>query len=259
MKILFIGDDITRGSIGVSWVNKIIQTYPGWQFENAGSNGDTLLKISERLIQKLEKDNTYDVIVLQAGYNDILLPEYKDRNYWFRKRLRTHTESGNLASTPAAFEKILRHTIEFIRNSSSAKIILPTLGCLSENLARHTNGLQIAFNDIIKRVASDYACGLAEVSDAFDEQLLLSETSDYLQDSYFSTVVTDRLHSTTGKVDELSRKRHLHLTLDGFHLNTKGSEIFQSAVEEQILLAAIAAPTFMIELDELKQAELFFH
>ena len=41
-----------------------------------------------------------------------------------------------------------------------------------------------------------------------------------------------------GGADWLSRKRGLHVTIDGVHLNSTGADLFRRAVEEQILLLA---------------------
>lgn len=74
LKILVAGDSITWGSVGASYTKLLQQRFPNWQITNIGRNGDTLLVITNRLFKALTADNTYDFIVLQGGYNDILLP-----------------------------------------------------------------------------------------------------------------------------------------------------------------------------------------
>ena len=74
MKLLFIGNSITKGEIGECFVDLLKEQHPGWDIKNAGVNGDTLKNISDRLANEILINPDYDFIIIEAGHNDIILP-----------------------------------------------------------------------------------------------------------------------------------------------------------------------------------------
>jgi hypothetical protein len=132
MKVLFAGDSITRGTQGVDWVKMIEKNHPYWTMENIAVNGETLNKISDRLEKHLEKSFDYHAVVLQSVTNEILLPLFKHRGFWFRQAYRHQLLSGNRPASPAEFESKLIDTIEYIQKKGNIQIILPTIACLQK-------------------------------------------------------------------------------------------------------------------------------
>lgn len=245
MKVLFIGDSITRGTKGVDWIKMIEKDHPYWTLENAGVNGDTLNKLSERLKSHLNKSSNYDVIVFQSGMNDILLSMFKHRGFWFQKIYRQQIKSGNIPLSPKEFEILLKHTMDYIQKNSEAQIVLPTLGCINEYLLAESNAKLFSYNSIIKKIAQEYDCVLADVSEAFQNELSKKKTQDYCADSFSNTTFLDSISCNMGLADILSNKRQLHLTIDGIHLNKKGAAIFKEKIEKAILLTKERALLFI--------------
>ncbi len=240
MKILCIGDSGTRGSVGVSYVKAIAAAHPEWKVENAGVNGEPIISIGKRLIAKLDAGNAYDVIVLQGGANDILLPTFAGRGFWFNKALEHCRRIGRISlPDPASFGKALREILAATRSRTGAKIILTTIGCMNENLRGGLNDQRRAFNDEIRRMARQYGCRLADPSGPVDQLLSQRQTRDYFLESFFNTAFSDEMVcKVPGGADWLSRKRGLHVTIDGGHLNSVGADFFRRALEEQLLLLA---------------------
>ena len=81
MKLLFIGNSITKGTIGKSFVDLLKEHHPDWVIKNAGVRGDTLKNISDRLTIEILINPDYDFIIIEAGHNDIILPTFKTRGY----------------------------------------------------------------------------------------------------------------------------------------------------------------------------------
>ena len=236
MKVLFIGDSITRGTQGVDWIKMIEKDHPYWTLENVGINGETMKKLSARLKIHLKDNSNYDVIVFQSGTNDILLPMFRHRGFWFRQAYRQQIKSGNIPSSPKEFEIVLKHSIEYIQKYSGAQIILPTLGCINEHLLAETNAKLFSFNSIIKKIAKEYNCILVDISESFQNELSHKRTRDYCADNFSNTAFLDLITCNLGMADKLSNKRKLHLTTDGIHLNSKGAKIFKDKIENAILL-----------------------
>jgi len=245
MNVLFIGDNITRGTQGVDWVKMIENKHPYWTIENAGVNGETLNKVSERLKTLLQTNNSYKAIVLQTATNDILLPTFKHRNFWFQQDYKRQLKSGNKPAAPSDFEIELKRAVKHIRTNSNSEVILPTLGCINENLLAETNAQLFSYNSIIKKVAKELDCILADVSERFQEELSHLNTQDYCLDNFSNAAFLDLVSCSMGMADNLSTKRKLHLTIDGVHLNSKGATIFKEEVDKAILLTKEKSALFI--------------
>jgi lysophospholipase L1-like esterase len=69
MKIIFLGDSLTQGTLGASYVNKAAAIMPGQHFINQGVNGDTSLN----LFRRVERDVIAakpDGVFIMIGVND---------------------------------------------------------------------------------------------------------------------------------------------------------------------------------------------
>jgi lysophospholipase L1-like esterase len=236
MRVLFIGDGLVKGNTGVNWVRLLERKHPEWVVENAGVCGETITNISGRLKKKIISGASYDFIVLLAGANDILLPSLEKRGYFFRKTYQSQLRKGNtpIRDIPV-FREQLDNTISFLQSHSSASLILATIGCLNENLQFPLNKSRQAFNAIIRELAKEKNCRLADAAALCDGCLLRLKTNDYFLENYFNTAWLDKLRSRMpGSADALSKKRKLHLTIDGLHLNSEGARFYMDEIEKQV-------------------------
>lgn len=232
MKILFIGDSLVKGTIGVNWVKWLASKNPGWEVENAGMNGETLAQIKSRLEKKLEQ-SSYDMILFEAGLNDLLAPEMSTKGFLFRQKFTRII--SEVYDKPDAFEKAYRAAIESIKHKTHATVIIATLGCMNENLELPINKKRCVYNSIIRDIAIETGCGLVDAGALFDGYLRRCRTRDYLMKGFWNTAYFDRFQcSVMGCPDYLSKKRGLHLTIDGVHLNSRGANLFRDETERQI-------------------------
>jgi lysophospholipase L1-like esterase len=236
MKILFIGDSITRGDIGVSYVKMIRTKYANAQIVNAGYNGDTLNIIAKRLFKILKKNPAYDYIVLQAGYNDLLLPVLNAKGGLFRFGYERQIKRGTAPLLSATdFENFYINIIEEILRVSSSKIVLTTIGPINEWQDDPLNRKRLKYNDSIRRVAGYYKCLLADIAVACDNALAPASSDSYFLNSFWNVVFFDPFACMCPKgADRLSKKRKLSLTIDGIHLNTRGAAIFSDTISKLI-------------------------
>lgn len=236
MKILFIGDSLVRGTVGVNWVQRLADKHPEWQIENAGANGETLNRIIERLKEILEKDSSFDYIVLEGGANDLLLPYLGRRGLFFRHACQYLFKKGHQPITHSAdLEQTLNSAILLIRSYTRASVILTTIPCLNEDRQFELNRKRQEFNEVIRRVAQKAGCALADTGALFDGYLQQFDTKNYFLESFLNTAYLDKWQCCIpGRADSLSRQRGLQLTLDGLHLNSTGAGIFLHEMEKQI-------------------------
>jgi lysophospholipase L1-like esterase len=235
MRVLFIGDSLVKGSVGMNWVKRIAVKNPDWTVENAGVNGETLTKIRQRLDKKLEHDQ-YDVIFFEAGMNDLLIPAMADKGFLFRQAQKYLLAKGyNPLAEQADFEKEFRQCIYDIKAKTTASIILTTLSCMNESLEDPLNKKRCLYNHIIRDVARETGCGLVDAGALFDGYLRRCRTKDYFLESFFNARYFDKFQCRVlGCPDHLSKKRRLHLTIDGVHLNSRGANIYRDETEKQI-------------------------
>lgn len=236
MRILFAGDSIIKGALGVNWVKQIADAHPEWTIVNAGKNGDTLVKITERVRQILLKDPDYDMIVLLAGNNDILIPSLAKRGFLFRSAGDRLLKRGYAPQPdPVSFEKKLRAAITMIREKSKATIMLMTLGCMNEAASFALNCTRKKINEVIREVSARDNCLLADTGALMDGCLQQFSTNDYFLAGFFRVSLFDKISCITGNPDRLSRQRKLHLTIDGLHLNSRGAGVYKKEVESVLL------------------------
>ena len=71
MDIIFFGDSITKGNIGVSFFDILKDKLPQHNLVNYGRNGDTMTSLLKR-IEKMDMGKKYDIAFIWVGTNDIL-------------------------------------------------------------------------------------------------------------------------------------------------------------------------------------------
>lgn len=232
MKVLFIGDSITNGKLGASFVDRVAGYYPGCQLNNLGKDGDTLNKITERLLGHLAIESSYEYIVLQGGYNDLLLPTFPHKGPLFRLAYNQQIKKGltPLTKTPDIYN-LLKNTVGTITSLCTSKIILLTVGCVGEKLSSALNKNRIALNQVIRTIVREENLLLADAAAAFETYLSTKEPSNYCLDSFWAVTVFDKMKK---EFSELCEKRKLYLTIDGVHLNKTGAELFANSVLKEL-------------------------
>lgn len=236
MRILFTGDSITCGNTGVSFVKIISQAYPHFKITNLGKNGDTFNSIAQRTIKHLESCSNYDLLIVQGGYNDILLPTFNTKNWGFKKAYQTQLQKGQKPSlNKDEFYLTLKKMITGIKKKHSGKIIITTMGCINETTNSKVEVKRNEFNAMIKQVAEEEDVLVADVAILFDSYLSSKKTSNFCLENFFATAFLDKLICKFKKgACLLSKKRKLYLTIDGVHLNKKGAMFFSECLLQLI-------------------------
>ena len=217
-KILFIGDSITEGKIGIGYVDIIQHKFPEFICQNYGRGGDTVSGIFTRLLKILRTHTEkYDIIVIEAGFNDLYLPYVKKK--WKFTSIRKVTPLSKI-------KDFYDNRLRAISLHSNAKIIITTLSCLGEDINSPINRKRRLVNGQIKEVGSKHGAYIADVSPIFDKILRKSISSykliDHPLNLFFDYFRSKRMNC----VEKKSRKRRLVLTIDGGHLNSKGAIIY---------------------------------
>jgi lysophospholipase L1-like esterase len=260
MNILVVGDSITRGNIGASYIAPLKKLFPHLRITNLATNGETIQLITHRLLAALKVNSNYDYIILQGGYNDIILPHFQQGNRLFRLAHRIQLKKGIIPLTDAQhFATHLKQTIQIVKAQSAAKIILVTMGCISESLSSPLNEQRSTYNNCIREIAHKESLLLADCGKLFDIRLQRSPQRSYFIESLFAVTIIDRLVSKLACGPRLlSKQRNLQLTIDGVHLNNQGAAIF-SHVIGSLLIHEAATGTINHQLRFFRTPEAILH
>jgi lysophospholipase L1-like esterase len=239
---LFAGDSLTVGNSGASYVARIAAAFgqgdarPTRHLVNAGRDADTLRALLARIDQPLRQHQP-DWTIFAIGINDVWLPWLAEHSLVWR--LWLWVRSIRLGQAPTTdldqFAALYRALIDKAANQAHARVLACTTSCCGERLSSPLNRRLARLNGVVKRVAADRGVPVADVWQAFAEELApLAQPSAYLPGEWLFSHM-DRSRLATTPPDEISRRRRLYLTIDGIHLNSRGADLWANAI-----LAALA-------------------
>ena len=233
-QLLFVGDSITEGVDGFSYIRLLRQDYPRWQMTNLGLGGDTLVGIGQRLLHNVAQQPEYDCIILEAGHNDLLIPYMQQGSRAFRFIAQRLIQRGSRPTpNPAQFAQQLQDIIDNLRDTYAGPVIVTTLSCLGETLENELNRQRQQINAAIRRIAAHNQLYLADAGAVFDAQLAGKEKTavTVLSNPYAMLLIDQVCSRSRACVTWLSRRRHTHLTIDGVHLNVAGAHIYRNVLK----------------------------
>lgn len=236
MRVLIIGDSITEGKLGQSYLPGLKERLPGVELVNLGLGGDTVFGMKKRAVRYLKRDSRFDVLVVVGGHNDVILPAFERMSLSYRMVARAMVARGSLPfEERKIFASCYASLIDMLRRLCSAQIVLSTLSCINENLQAATNLVRAGLNEEIRELASHHNLQLADVAAAFDRQLDDGGGRNYFMDRVNTTFLQDSYYSKVpGALERLSKKRGLRLTIDGVHLNSAGAAIYSEVLAESL-------------------------
>lgn len=236
MRILITGDSITEGELGYDYVEDLRRRLPDSEIVNLGLGGDTISGIKKRTLNHLKRNNIYDVIVVAAGHNDIILPTFQNLTRVHKFIVQQLKKRGSIpSSSKKEFMDTYEKFIDEILKINKGKIIVTTLSCLNENLTSKTNETREEYNEIIKEMAKRKKIHIADVGYEFNEQLKERKCKDFFMDNLLNTFIFDKRKCKENiYVDDLSKKRGLFITIDGVHINSLGGKIYSDTIFDKI-------------------------
>ncbi len=234
MKILFIGDSIVKGKLGVSFVDMIAKRFPLAKITNLGVNGENLNIISKRLLLQLKKVNDYDYVVFEGGGGDVFLPHFLEKGKLFEFAHWVQTKKGMVPNTTkAAFYSAYKATIVEAKKLHKGKIILLTYGCLNENLDFKLNAKLEEYNNAIRQIAEEENVLLADAGARMVDYLKDKPQTDHCLESFWTVTYSDPFITFfKGGASYLSKKRKLLVTIDGVHLNDRGAGFYYECIKD---------------------------
>jgi lysophospholipase L1-like esterase len=240
---LFAGNSLTEGIYGESYVERVADALHRGRMElagqalNIGRSADTVQALLDRIDEPL-REYQPQWVILAVGGNDVWLPWLSSRSlgWWFWLQYR-RVRFGQRPTTDldqfAAAYRMLIHKARQVR----ADVLACTASPLGEQLTWPPNRQLARLNGVIKRVADDDYVPVADVWQAFvDELALIPNPSRYVPGEWLSAWL-DRRRVQRRSPDELSERRRLHLTWDGIHLNSRGADLWAHTILTTLIKA----------------------
>lgn len=210
MKIGFIGDSLTEGRPGVSFFQILKERYPTATFVNLGKPGETVKSLYVRLTKtKLATD--YDLTFLWIGVNDV-----------YSKLLSVQAQP--VVNDHGEFKEVYEQILDMVI-TSSRKVVTVSPSIVGEDLQNSSNQETKELAVLIESISKEKSVDYLNLQAAFEEHLVNMISSDYISTNPMRVMLDVFFYKKPSKIDKLSKKRGLYLTLDGIHLNSTGAEI----------------------------------
>ena len=230
--IACIGDSLTHGNIGQSWVEYLRKEFPDDIFLNEGINGNTVWQVLQRLdpILKLKPD----IVILMIGSNDAM-------GSFDKKSGIRYMRNNNLPEVPT-FDKYKEHFSELIeRLNEVPKIGLCTIPPIGENQDSMINKHVKKFNDYIKSSINQKNIELLPVSDEIWSDI--SKRTYPFQKDYDSNAIPIMRRIFGGifhhyllkkSWNDIAKSKGQWILFDQIHLNERGAKIVFKLVKNFI-------------------------
>jgi len=210
VKIACIGDSLTEGRPGVSFFKQLTAKHQHIELDNLGKPGETVKSLHTRL-EKSKLDN-YDLSFLWIGVNDV-----------YAKLLKMQAQP--VTKDHQEFQDYYVKVLEMIL-ASSKHVVLVTPALIGEAIKNTSNTEIKELSSIIQTISSKYTnVSFLNMQKVFEQHLEHVNSSDYINTNIMRVMIDALFYKNPLRIDRLSKKRGLHLTLDGVHLNNKGAEL----------------------------------
>ncbi|MGE6752909.1 GDSL-type esterase/lipase family protein [Rossellomorea sp. NPDC071047] len=222
MKIGLIGDSLTEGRPGVSFVSFLQKKFPNYLFDNLGKPGETVKSLNNRLTNNPLQKN-YDLTFLWIGVNDV-----------YSKLLKI--QSQPVVKDHDEFKDYYRNILKNI-SSSTRYTIAVSPAIIGERLDNEFNMELKELSFIIQFITGNNpSIHFLNMQEVFLQHLSTGDSSNFINTSIFSIMKDALFYKSPPRIDHLSNKRGLKYTIDGIHLNSHGAmivaEIYGEYVEE---------------------------
>lgn len=228
--IVFLGDSLTEGVIGASFVERLRAALVGEaRIINAGVNGDTVLNLRWRVARDVAPHNP-DIVVVMSGLNDLgtayAVPLH---------RVYYRIAKGNLINlTPRRYAAAYRALVAELRKRTQAQIILCTPTTLTEQLDTPVQPLIEAYAAIVRAIAYQEGLPLVDLRATFTEAIAQDPRPG--PPYHISIALRDMIATRIGRATypELTNRRGYRLLCDGAHLAEAGAELAAAVILPQL-------------------------
>jgi lysophospholipase L1-like esterase len=222
MRIALVGDSLTRGLPGSSYVEILQKRLPDCTLVNLGRGNETVVSLYRRL-KHIRFDAPFDIAFLWIGTNDV---DRRGRWSFQLVNLLLHTPpSRNLDE----FGMYYWANLDLLhRNARRVIAVSPLLR--GEDPGNEWNRQLEVLSDVIESLTAQWdRVEYLDLRKVFARELASRPTPDYRSRGMVRVALDVLTLRRRRQIDRKAAKRGLHFTLDGVHLNSAGAEIVAQA------------------------------
>ncbi|MFI7425126.1 SGNH/GDSL hydrolase family protein [Nonomuraea sp. NPDC049684] len=225
MKVICLGDSITRGQVSVDYVAMLRDRLPGETVINAGVNYEPSSELLKRLDDVVRQDP--DVVTVLIGTNDANATLSEKRARALRRRWK-------LTQTPtaAAYAANLTAIAARLQNETMARVALLSPPVIGEDLDSLPVRRSQEFAEIVRTVAAEQGVTYLPLNERMTADLAgASPRTRYRPESRQAQTAAMQHFLLGRSLDAISSSRGLRLTTDTVHLNSRGAAMIADLVE----------------------------
>jgi lysophospholipase L1-like esterase len=227
MKIAFYGDSLTAGFPGVAFFELLQTALPQLTLLNYGKGGDTVQSLHQRVVKRglLEP---VDLAFLWIGTNDVL-----DQTSLLAT-IYSRFQGQFAALTPPVFEERYRALLDLLCPLAQHLITVSPV-FVGEDSGSRWNKRLVEMADTIKTLSAIYPnVTYLDLRSVFLAELGAKPTRGYLSSSVPRVILDVLTLRNDVQIDQVSRRRGFHFTLDGVHFNSTGAALVAQTFEQVI-------------------------
>ncbi len=224
-----VGASITHGRIGASFVDVLSERLgrDGFQFVNAGVNGDLAFNTLQRLNHVIACDP--DVAIVLVGSNDVMAGLGMRRALGYRvfKRLPVHP-------TLPWYRDSLRALATRLTRETRARVVLCSLPTLGERVDAQVNQRLAAYNAVIGDIAAETDAAYLPLHEHLDAWLARVGHANGPAFASATRLMLSALvrHYRLGHAwDEIASAHGYELFVDGMHVSDRGAHLIADQME----------------------------
>ena len=230
--ILCIGDSLTYGAVGYSYIPYVSKKY---KLVNLGVNGDSLYGGAKRARRYLKKRKykKAECYVIALGTNDILLPYLGSRSGYWNYDCNLRDMSLHFSRDVHGFGKLYEELVSLIAQQKKQIILI---GLPYIELMGYPLGKIEQYNSCIFDIAKKYGAQFIDIYAL--QKSLVRERHVFDWGSSNAGRMLDGLYMTIfpRRRDRLAKKRKLAATVDGVHYNSRSAKILGRELERRLSL-----------------------
>jgi len=226
--VVCLGDSITQGQVSANYVDRLDHRLgpKGYQFVNAGINGDLAFNIRKRLDAVIACRP--DVVTLLVGTNDI--------NARFDPSWEQRYRNGQGLSVPPTLD-FYRDNIEAIvtriQAETEARVAILEVPMLGEDLTGRMNGLVREYNAALHTIAARHGLECLPLYDRLVELLPAGhEPPPYAGDVTAIVWATLSAMVLRRSWDAIARRNGLIALTDHIHLSDRSADVAAGLIAE---------------------------
>lgn len=231
MRIVFLGDSLTEGKDGASYLRLLAEWVAetpelrGVELINAGVGGDTVLNLARRVERDVAPHDP-DWVVVFAGANDcttaLLRHAWPTPRALLARRYFRRSKGLRAAVTPEAFLAGMRVLVAALRGRTHARIAICTPATYGESITARAWRLLDRYAEAARQVAAERDCALIDLHRRFAAELAAARP----RRGPFAAALGARARFMSHSAYEArARVRGYRFTYDGIHLTDRGARL----------------------------------